>query len=156
MGATLDKLTEDLKQAMRDRNQPKLDCIRMVKSRIMEKQVEMRGKQGADYVLSDAEETDVVSAYAKQRRDSIQQFEEAGRTEAAEKEKAELELLKAYLPEQLSEQAVRAIVSQAVADSGATSPKQMGAVMKLIMPQVKGKADGKLVNDIVKQLLSGG
>ena len=149
-----EKLSEDLKRAMRAKDQPRLNCVRMLKSKIQEKEVEARGKHGADHKLDEQALVDVVASYAKQRRDSMAQYEELGREDLAAKERDELALLADYLPEQLDEAQIREIVAAAVAESGATEAKQMGAVMKLVMPQVKGKADGKLVNKIVKEHLN--
>ena len=127
----------------------------MVKSRVQEKQVELRGKKGPEAKLSDDDVMQVVSAYAKQRRYSIESYERGGREDLAAKERAELEIVSAYLPQQMSEDEVAKIVDEAVAESGATQPQDMGAVMKLVMPRVKGRADGKLVNRIVQDRLKG-
>jgi len=127
----------------------------MVKSKVQEKQVELRGTEGREAELSDEDVTNVVSAYAKQRRDSIESYEQGGRKDLAANERAELEILTAYLPQQMNEDEVSAIVDDAVRESGASEPKDMGAVMKLVMPKVKGRADGKLVNRIVQSRLKG-
>jgi len=127
----------------------------MVKSKVQEKQVELRGTEGREAELSDEDVTNAVSAYAKQRRDSIESYEQGGREDLAANERAELEILTAYLPQQMSEDEVSAIVDDAVRESGASEPKDMGAVMKLVMPKVKGRADGKLVNRIVQSRLRG-
>lgn len=148
-----DRLNEDLKTAMRARDTPRLNVVRMLKSKLQEREVAERGKHGPDHKLDEQTMIEVVAAYAKQRRDSIAQYEELGRDDLAAKERAELELLTVYLPEQLDEQKIREIVTAAIAESGATEMRQMGDVMKLVMPQVKGKADGKQVNAIVKELL---
>ena len=147
------KIVEDLTTAMKAKDAQKLAVVRMLKSRMMEAEVDCRAEKGAGYELSDDEATTVIAAYAKQRRDSIDAYVQAGRTDLADKERAELAIIQEYLPAQLSEQDIRAIVAQAIAESGAASPKDMGSVMKLVMPKVKGKADGKLVNQIVLELL---
>ena len=152
--SVLQKLNDDLKASMKAKDASRLACIRMVKSRVQEKLVSRRGKEGPDYELTDEEIVEVIGAYAKQRRDSIDQFRETGREEAIPAEEAELAILKDYLPEQLDEAAVAAIVDAAVEKSGASSPQDMGKVMGLVMPQVKGKADGKLVNRLVKERLT--
>ena len=149
------QLDADMKQAMRDRDQPRLSCIRMLKSKVQEKEVALRGKHGKDHELTDDDVMAVLTTYAKQRRDSIASYREAGREELAATAEAELAILKAFLPEQLDEAAIRELVQKAIADSGAGSMKEIGAVMKLLMPQVKGKADGKQVNAIVRELLGG-
>jgi uncharacterized protein YqeY len=149
------RIEQDLKTALKAGDKQRLSCLRMVKSKIQEKQVELRGKEGFDAKLSDDDVMNVVSAYAKQRRDSIESYEQGGREDLAANERAELEIISAYLPQQMSEDEVAAIVDEAVSESGASAPKDMGAVMKLVMPKVKGRADGKLVNRIVLGRLKG-
>ena len=149
------RLEDDLKVALKAGEKDRLGCLRMIKSKVQEKQVELRGKKGPEAKLSDNDVMDVFSAYAKQRRDSIESYEQGGREDLAAKERAELEIVSTYLPQQMSEDAVAAIVDQAVKESGATQQKDMGAVMKLVMPQVKGRADGKMVNRIVQSRLKG-
>jgi uncharacterized protein YqeY len=127
----------------------------MLKSRMMEAEVERRATHGTGYELQDEEALAVIAAYAKQRRDSIDAYRQGGREDLAAKEEAELAVVQEYLPRQLSADEVRAIVSGAIAESGASSAKDMGAVMKLVMPKVKGVSDGKLVNQIVRELLGG-
>ena len=147
------KIEDDLIAALKAGEKQKLGCLRMVKSKVQEKQVELRGKEGPDARLDDDDVTAVVSAYAKQRRDSIESYEQGGREDLATKEREELEIISAYLPQQMGEDEVAAIVDAAIAESGATQPRDMGAVMKLVMPKVKGLADGKLVNRIVQSRL---
>ncbi len=147
------RIEDDLKTALKAGDKQRLSCLRMVKSKVQEKQVELRGKRGAGAELSDDDIQSVVSAYAKQRRDSIESYEQGGRDDLAAAERAELEILKAYLPQQMTEDEIAAIVDAAVRESGASQPRDMGAVMKLVMPQVKGRADGKLVNRIVQSRL---
>ena len=148
------RIVDDLTAAMKAKDAQKLAVVRMLKSRIMEAEVDCRVSKGPGYELSDEETTGVIAAYAKQRRDSIDAYVQAGRNDLADKERAELALIQEYLPAQLSEDDVRAIVADAIRGSGAASPKDMGAVMKLVMPKVKGQADGKLVNKVVQELLS--
>ncbi len=148
-----ERLAADMKDAMRARETDRLNVIRMLRSKIQESEVAIRSKRGVDAKLSEEEAVGAISAYAKQRRDSIAAYTEAGREDLAAKEQAELALITCYLPEQLSEDDVRKIVADAVAESGASSPKEMGAVMQLVMPKVKGRADGKLVNRIVREAL---
>ena len=150
-----EQLEADMKEAMRKRDKPRLDCIRMLKSKVQEQQVAARGKHGKDHELTDEELTAVVSTYAKQRRDSIASYREGGRDELADAEQAELEIVTAYLPRQLTPDELRGIVEAAIAESGASSMKEIGAVMKLVMPKTKGQADGKAVNAVVRELLSG-
>lgn len=148
------RIEDDIRTALKAGDKQRLSCLRMVKSKVQEKQVELRGTEGREAELSDEDVTNVVSAYAKQRRDSIESYEQGGREDLAANERAELEILTAYLPQQMSEDEVSTIVDDAVRESGASEPKDMGAVMKLVM-KVKGRADGKLVNRIVQSRLRG-
>src|SRR5262249_7640500 len=104
--------------------------------------------------LSDPEAIKALAAYAKQRRDSIESYRQGGREDLALKEEAELAIVQEYLPKQLAADEVRRIAREAIAEAGATSPKDLGAVMKIVMPRVKGAADGRMVNQIVAELLS--
>jgi uncharacterized protein YqeY len=150
-----EQLGEQLKAAMKSGDKVRLGVLRMVRSRVQEAEVAARAKKGRDYTLSDEETTEVIAAYAKQRRDSIDSYRDGGREEMAKQEEAELAMLQEYLPKQLSEEEVRTIVQEAVTACNATSSQQMGAVMGKVMPQVKGLADGKLVNQIVREILAG-
>ena len=145
-----DRLTEDMKQAMKDKEagKLKLSVIRMVRSAA--KNIEIaRHKE-----LDDNELLDVVAKEVKLRKDSLDEFRKANRPDLVATLEQEIAILMEYLPEQMTEAEVRALVTQAVADAQATSPKDMGKVMTLLMPKVKGRADGKLVNSLVKELLS--
>lgn len=145
-----ERLTEDMKQAMKDKEAGKLrlSVIRMVRASI--KNVEIDSKQE----LSDDEVLDVVSKEVKMRRDSIEEFKKGNRLDLVENLEQEIEVLMKYLPEQLNEAEVRALVGQAVAEVKAVSPKEMGKVMAVLMPKIKGRADGKLVNTIVREMLN--
>ncbi len=145
-----DRLTEDMKQAMKDKEagKLKLSVIRMVRSAAKNVEIDRRKE------LDDNELLDVVAKEVKMRRDSLDEFRKAGRPELLATLEQEIAILMEYLPEQMSETEVRALVTQAVADAQAASAKDMGKVMALLMPKVKGRADGKLVNSIVKELLS--
>jgi uncharacterized protein YqeY len=151
----MDTIAEDLKSAMKSRAQERLDTLRMARSKMLEAEVNLRAEMGRDYKLEDHEAIKVLASYAKQRRDSIESFRAAGREDLAAREEAELAIIQEYLPKQMSEDDVRRIAREAIAAAGAASPRDMGAVMKLVMPRVKGAADGKLVNRIVNELLSG-
>jgi len=148
-----DKIMDDIKTAMKARDQLRLDTLRMVKAKIQEKEVELRGKKGREYVLEEEEVLQVLTTAAKQRRDSIESFRSGGREELAVKEEAELAVIQEYLPKQLSDADLEALVKEAVAETGASSPKDMGSVMKAVMPKVKGQADGKRINAVVRKLL---
>ena len=145
-----DRLMEDMKQAMKDKEagKLKLSVIRMVRSAAKNVEIDRRKE------LDDNELLDVVAKEVKMRRDSLDEFRKAGRPELLAVLEQEIAILMQYLPEQMSEAEVRALVTQAVADAQAASAKDMGKVMALLMPKVKGRADGKLVNSIVKELLS--
>jgi len=148
-----ERIVSDITASMKARDTVRLGVVRMLKARMQEAEVEKRAEKGAGYALEDAEALAVISAYAKQRRDSIEAYRQGGREDLAAKEEAELAIIQQYLPAQLSEADVRRLVSEAIAESAASSAKDMGAVMKLVMPKVKGVADGKLVNQIVRELL---
>ncbi len=148
------RILDDIKTAMKARDQLRLDTLRMVKSKIQEKEVELRGKKGRDHVLEEEDIQQVLTTAAKQRRDSIESFLAGGREELAVKEEKELAIIEEYLPQQLSDDALKALVQEAVEEAGATSPKDMGKVMKAVMPKVKGRADGKRINAVVRALLS--
>lgn len=145
------QLREELKQAMIARDELKMSVLRMLISAITYYEI---NKGGAGYEATDEDVLTVIGTQVKQRKDSIEQFENAGRQELADKEKKELELLSVYLPAQMTDEEIREVVKDAIAESGATSPAEMGKVMSLLMPKVKGKADGTLVSKIVKESLS--
>ncbi|EUJ33348.1 hypothetical protein MFLO_03400 [Listeria floridensis FSL S10-1187] len=144
----LDKLNDDMKQAMRDKEKEKLSVIRMLKAALQNEAI----GQGGD--LSPDDEITVLSREMKQRRDSLSEFEKAGRDDLAEKVRAEIKIVEAYSPKQLSDEELENIVKATIAEVGATSKADFGKVMGAIMPKVKGKADGNAVNKFVKQYLS--
>ncbi len=138
----------DIAAAMKARDSSRLSALRMLKAAIMNKGVE----KGRD--LDDAEVLQVVASLVKQRRDSIEQFAQAGRTDLVDKETGELTILQAYLPPSATPEEINAAVAEAIAETGATSPKDMGKVMKAVMPKLAGKnADGKAVNEAVRRTL---
>ena len=141
--AMYDKLMDDLKGAMKAHDMGAVNAIRGVIAKAKDLTVNAGKEMTDDAILQ------VIAKGVKQREESIAQFTEAGRAELAENEKKEMELLKKYLPEQLSEEAVAAIVKEAVAATGAASKKDMGKVMKEVMARAKGQADGKLVSRLV-------
>ena len=141
--AMYDRLMDDLKGAMKAHDMSAVNAIRGVIAKAKDLTVNAGKEMTDDAILQ------VLAKGVKQREESIAQFEAAGRAELAEGEKREMALLKKYLPEQLSEEAVAAIVREAVAATGATSKKDMGKVMKEVMVRVKGQADGKLVSRLV-------
>jgi uncharacterized protein YqeY len=133
---------------MKAKDQVRLSALRMLKAAIMNKGVE----KGRD--LDDAEVLQVIGSLVKQRRDSIEQFKAAGRTDLVDKESAEMAVLDAFLPPAASAADIDAAVAAAIAETGATSPKDMGKVMKAVMPRLAGKtADGRAVNEAVRRSL---
>lgn len=151
MSAIYERILVDLKEAMRNKETQRLQVLRSLKSKILEKEISER--KGGDVSLSDEQIQEVLIKAAKQRKDSISQYEEAGRNDLAETEKNELVIIESYLPEMLSEDEIRELVKDAIEKTGAETQSDMGKVMGTIMPQVKGKADGSLVNRIVRDLL---
>ena len=140
-------------QAMKERDRPRVSCIRMLKSKLLEREVALRTKHGTDYEITDEEAQSVIATYAKQRRDSIDSYRTGGRDDLVADEQAELEIVSTYLPQQLSEAELRQLVQAAITESGAESIKDLGRVMKVLMPRTQGSADGKQVNRIVRELL---
>ncbi|MGR3765081.1 GatB/YqeY domain-containing protein [Rossellomorea sp. NS-SX7] len=145
----LNRLNDDMKQAMKNKEKEKLSVIRMLKASLQNEAIKF-GKQE----LSEDEELTVLSREVKQRKDSLHEFTNAGRDDLAEKIQAELTYVEIYMPKQLSEEEISAIVQETMAEVGASSKAEMGKVMGAIMPKVKGKADGALVNKLVLQHLS--
>ncbi|MCM3705208.1 MULTISPECIES: GatB/YqeY domain-containing protein [Bacillaceae] len=144
----LERLNEDMKQAMRNKEKEKLTVIRMIKASLQNEAI----KLGED--LNEEQELTVLSREVKQRKDSLHEFEKAGREDLVEKIRTELQYVELYMPKQLSEDEVSKIVAETVAETGASSKADMGKVMAAIMPKVKGKADGSLINKLVQQHLS--
>lgn len=145
-----DQIMSDIKTAMKAKNKGLLETLRFLSAAIKNKAIEIRPKE--------IEENDVLAVLkklVKQRKDSIEQFEKANRKDLVDKEKSELTILQAYLPEQMSEEAVKAIVMEVVSEVGATSMKEMGIVIKKVMEKTAGQADGKLISTFVKAQLGG-
>jgi uncharacterized protein YqeY len=145
-------LQSDLTEAIRSRDEIKSGTIRMVLTAITNEEVS--GKEAR--TLSDAEIITVLSREGKKRREAAEAFADAGRADRAEQEKKEGEIIATYLPTQLSEDEVKKIIADAIAQTGASGPKGMGQVMKVVTPQTAGKADGGLVSGLVKAALTGG
>lgn len=144
-----DRLTEDLKLAMKSRDQLRMDVIRMIKAAVLNKEVELKRD------LDDAEMSRVMTTLVKQRRESVEQFEKAQRTELADKERKEIHIIESYLPKPLSHQELDALVTSIILETGSSSIKDMGNVMKTVMARVEGQPlDGKQVSDLVKSKLS--
>jgi len=145
------KLQEELKQSMLARDELKTSVLRMVLSAINYYEI---GKGGAGYEATDEDVTAVIQKDAKQHNDSIEQFKNAGRQDLVDKETRELEILKNYLPQQMSEEEIKKLVEEAISQTGASSIQEIGKVMGALMPKVKGKADGGLVSKIVREKLT--
>ena len=145
------QIDSDLKDAMRAKDAPRLGVLRMLKSALKYGAID---KSGADAELNDADAVQVIRKQVKQRQDSIESFEKGGRAELAEKEKAELAILNSYLPQGLSADELVKVVRETIAEVGATSKAQMGAVMKALQPKVAGRADGKTLSAEVQKQLS--
>lgn len=140
------QITEDMKTAMREKNTLALNTIRMLKSSIKNAAIE---KGGASAELDDVEIIAVIRREVKKRQDSIEQYTTAGRMELAEQEEAEIAVLNGYLPAPLSAEELDAIITAAIAETGATSRKEMGAVMKFVQERTGGRADGKTLSQAV-------
>ena len=147
--AIKERLDADLKSAMRERAQLRMDTIRMLKSAVKYREIELMKP------LDDAGVLGVVASEIKRRKDSVEQYRAGNRPDLADKEEAEIAILGAYLPAQLSESDLRAKVDEVVKRVGAQGPKDMGAVMKALLPEVQGRADGKAVSEMVKARLAG-
>ncbi len=147
-----DKIGEDIKTAMKAKDKIRLQTVRGIKKAILDKEVEVRPK-GQDS-LTPEQEIELLSQQAKQRRDSIEQFTDAGRDDLAAKESQELTIIETYLPKQVSDSELEAIIDAIIIDSGATSLKDLGKVMGPAMQKLKGKADGKKIQALVKSKLS--
>jgi uncharacterized protein len=142
------KLNEALKEAMRNKDTIRRDVIRLTQSAIKQVEIDTRKELSAEDVVA------ILQKEAKSRRESIEEMAAAGRSEAAAEAERELKILEEYLPQQLSRDEITALAQQAIAETGAQSAQDMGKVMGKLMPQVKGRADGSLVNQVVRELLN--
>ena len=147
-----EKLQSDLTQSMRERNELRSSTIRMILTSIRNEEV--AGKEARE--LSDAEIITVLSREAKKRREAAEAFDAAKATERANSERAEGAVIAEYLPQQLSEVEIKNLISAAIQETGATSPAQMGIVMKALQPKIAGRAEGGVVSSLVKSQLAGG
>ncbi len=144
-----DQLTEDLKQAMKAKDAVRLRTIRSLRAALKEKEIAER--RDGEAHLSEEQVLAVVQKQAKQRRDAIAQYEPAGRDDLAAKEQDELEIIEAYLPKQLGDEEIRRVVQEIVAATGASSMREMGKVMGAAMEQLRGRADGRRINEIARE-----
>ncbi len=143
-----ERLVEEMKQAMKSNDKLRLSTIRMVRSALKNKEIELRKR------LEDEEVVKVIQAMVRKGEESVEQFQTGGRTDLVEKETKEIEVLKSFLPQPLSEGEILAIIDQTIQETQASSPKDIGKVMKSVMPKIGGKADGKRINQLVKERLS--
>lgn len=144
----LGRLNDDMKQAMKNKQKEKLTVIRMVKAALQNEGIKLQ------HTLTEEEELTVLAREVKQHKDSLLEFKKAGREDRVNKLQSEIQILSAYLPEQLTEEELVDIIKQVISEVGATSKADMGKVMTAVMPKVKGKTDGSLVNKLVIQLLA--
>jgi uncharacterized protein len=146
--ALREQILNDIKEAMKNKQAERLSALRMLQSAVKNKEIELRPN-----TITDSDIFDVIKKMVKQRKESIEQFQAAGRTDLAEKESAEADMLSLYLPAQMSEQQIQAIVESVIKDLNASSQKDMGAVMKEAIARCKGSADNKIVSQIIKTKL---
>ncbi len=145
-----EQIPEDLKNALRNKKTLELSVLRMLQAALKNKEIDNKKEALTDEVV-----ISVVGAEIKKRRDAVREFEKVNRPAAADQEKAEIEILMKYMPQQMSEDEIRDVVKSAVEETRAESMKDIGKVMKALMPKLKGKADGSIVNKIVKEMLEG-
>jgi uncharacterized protein YqeY len=148
MSTLKDRITEDMKNAMRAKQSERLGAIRLLLAAIKQKEVDER------IMVDDAGVVGIIEKLIKQRNDSIEQFEQASRNDLADKERNELQLLKEYLPQQMSDAELSAAIDTAIAESGATGPQAMGKAMALLKPRIAGRADMGKASSLVKQRLA--
>ncbi|PIS17508.1 MAG: glutamyl-tRNA amidotransferase [Candidatus Nealsonbacteria bacterium CG09_land_8_20_14_0_10_42_14] len=151
-----EKIQADLKSAVKGKKEVAVSTLRMLLAAVLNKEKEKRYKlkEEKDVQLTDEEIMETIASEAKKRREAVLEFEKGNRADLAEKEKEEIEVLRKYLPEQMSEEEIRKLVKEAIEKVGAKEPKDMGKVMGELAPQIKGKADGSLVSRIVKESLA--
>ncbi|HEY9725712.1 MAG TPA: GatB/YqeY domain-containing protein [Chroococcales cyanobacterium] len=147
----MERISEDIKTAMKAKDKIRLETVRSIKKVLLEKEVSLR-PQGQTS-LNESQEIEVLAQLAKQRREAIEQYRQAGRNDLADQEAQELAILEEYLPGQLSDEEIGAVVDEIIARTGATSAKDMGKVMGPAMQQLKGRADGQKVQSVVKAKL---
>ena len=143
-----ERLVEEMKQAMKSNDKLRLSTIRMIRSSMKNKEIELRKK------LEDEDIVKVIQVMVRKGEESVEQFQAGKRVDLVEKETKEIEILKSFLPQPLSQEEILKIIDQSIQETQASSPKDMGKVMKSVMPKIGGKADGKLINQLVKERLS--
>jgi len=143
-----ERLVEEMKQAMKSNDKLRLSTIRMIRSTLKNKEIELRKK------LEDEDVVKVIQVMVRKGEEAVEQFQAGGRADLVEKEKKEMEILKSFLPQPLSQEEIVKIIDQSIQETQASSPKDIGKVMKAVMPKIGGKADGRLINQLVKERLS--
>jgi len=143
-----ERLVEEMKQAMKSNDKLRLSTIRMIRSTLKNKEIELRKK------LEDEDVVKVIQVMMRKGEEAVEQFQAGGRVDLVEKEKKEMEILKSFLPQPLSQEEIVKIIDQSIQETQASSPKDIGKVMKAVMPKIGGKADGRLINQLVKERLS--
>jgi len=142
------KISDAMVRAAKEKDKDTLSALRMIKSALHNREIDLKDQFGEKEILQ------VLSSMVKQRKDSVEQYRNGGRPELAEKEEREIEIIRGFMPEQMSDEEIGAQIDQAIEEAGATSIRDMGKVMKLLMPKLTGKADGKDVGEAVKAKLS--
>lgn len=143
----IERLTEELKQALRAGDHTRVSVIRLLKSSIRNREIEKMSPLTEDEII------DVIMAAVKQRRESIEQFQKGGREDLVQREESELKILQTFLPQQLSEEELMNEIRSVITEVGASTPKDIGKVLKILMPRVKGRAEGAKVSSMVKELM---
>lgn len=143
-----DKLMNDLKESMKNKDQLRKSVVTLVRSAIKQREVDERVE------LSDDDILEIISKQLKQRKDALEEFKKSQREDLVEEAENEIKVLMTYLPEQLTDEELQVIIRETINQVGATSMKDMGKIMGVVMPKVKGKADGKRINEITKQILN--
>lgn len=144
----VERIDQEIIKALKAGEKERLTVLRGLKSDLKYKQI------GSDKELSDDKAVEVLATAAKRRRESIEQYQKGNREDLVKQEMSELQIISEFLPQQLTEDELRELIKAAVAESGATSPKDMGQVMKVLMPRIKGRADGKLANRLISEILA--
>ncbi|NCO74234.1 MAG: GatB/YqeY domain-containing protein [Cyanobacteria bacterium] len=147
-----EQINEDIKLAMKAKDKIRLETVRSIKKFLLEKEIELRGK-GKDN-LTPEDEIEILVQQAKQRRDSIEQYIQGGRQDLADKEKTELDIIETYLPAQVSDSELEEIITNIITKLGANTAKDLGKVMGVAMKELKGKTDGKKIQELVKSKLN--
>jgi uncharacterized protein YqeY len=145
-----EKLTEDMKNALKERDRTRLSTIRLLVDTIKKKEIEQGRKE-----LDDGGIIKVIGTMIRKGEEAVEQFKQGGRQDLVDQESRQLEILKSYLPEQLSKEEIQSLIAEAIEEAGAADMRDLGKVMKILMPKVSGKADGKTVNEMVRERLSG-